>query len=82
MKSATVYAIGAATFFASTSFVHAQGPSGGNGAVASIPGSIVRAEPGQPAPGLISILTGSTPAGPNADPRKDTTRSNQAPAPK
>ena len=37
----------------------AQGPAGSTGAIASIPGSIVRWQPGDPAPppGLFTILT-------------------------
>jgi hypothetical protein len=36
----------------------AQGPAGSTGAVASIPGSIVRWQPGDPVPpGLFTILT-------------------------
>jgi hypothetical protein len=40
----------AAMFLASTQLAAAQGPAGGIGAIASIPGNIVRAEPGQPVP--------------------------------
>jgi hypothetical protein len=36
----------------------AQGPAGSTGAIASIPGSIVRWQPGDPVPpGLFSVLT-------------------------
>jgi len=58
----------AAALLAAPVLAHAQGPSGGNGAGASVPGSIVRAEPGQPPqPGLISILTGTVQTRPDAD---------------
>ena len=41
----------------------AQGPAGSTGAIASIPGSIVRWQPGDPvpSPGLFSILTSPSP---------------------
>jgi hypothetical protein len=73
MKSIMAYSA-AAAFLASTQLAAAQGPSGGNGAIASIPGNIVRAEPGQPVPqqGILGILT--TPPGSNADSRQITTR--------
>jgi hypothetical protein len=54
----------------------AQGTSGGTGAVASIPGSVVRAaEEGRPVkqPGLISILTNPPPPTPNVDSKQTTT---------
>jgi len=62
-------ALAAATLAASTLFAAAQGPSGGTGAIASIPGSIVRAaEQGQPVtqPGIINIITSPTPPSSNA----------------
>lgn len=42
-----------------TQVVAAEGASGGNGVVASIPGSVVRDH--EQGPGLISILNGSPP---------------------
>jgi hypothetical protein len=73
MKSRTAYSA-AAALLASTQLAAAQGPAGSTGAIASIPGYIVRAEPGQPVPqqGILSILT--TPPGSNADSRQVTTR--------
>jgi hypothetical protein len=57
----------AAALLASAQLAAAQGPAGSTGAIASIPGNIVRAEPGQPVPqqGILGILT--TPPGTNAD---------------
>jgi hypothetical protein len=49
----------ASALFASTQLATAQGTSGATGAVASIPGSVVRDH--QQTPGLFSILTGSNP---------------------
>jgi hypothetical protein len=48
-----------------------QGTSGGTGAVASIPGSVVRDH--QQGPGLFSIIAGSTPPNPSPDSRRRTT---------
>jgi hypothetical protein len=72
----------AAALLASTQFAAAQGPAGGTGAIASIPGNIVRAEPGQPVPqqGILGILT--TPPNSNADPRQTTTRRGDPVPPK
>jgi hypothetical protein len=62
----TCVSLAVATLIASTQMAATQGTSGGNGAVASIPGSVVRGhEQGQ---GLISILAGS--ATPQHDPSK------------
>jgi hypothetical protein len=59
MKSRIVYSVlPAAVLFASAQLAAAQGTSGGNGAVASIPGSVVRGH--EQGPGLISIIGGST----------------------
>jgi hypothetical protein len=79
MKCRTIYfALAAAGLFASTELAAAQGTSGGTGAIASIPGSVVRAEPGQPAqPGLISILTNP----PQSDTRPRAARRSESPAP-
>jgi hypothetical protein len=85
MKSATIYsAMAGAVLLASTQLVPAQGTSGSTGAVASIPGSVVRGgERGRPVtqPGLISILTGSAPTDPNADSKKNGVRRGVATAP-
>jgi hypothetical protein len=61
----------------------AQGPAG-SGGVASIPGSVVRAGDQRQfvaPPGLISIITGSTPAGSNLDSNQRTTRRGGNPLP-
>lgn len=58
MKSIAHSVLAAAALLALTQFVAAQGTSGGNGAVASIPSSVVRGH--EQGPGLISILSGST----------------------
>lgn len=50
-----------------TQVVAAQGTSGGNGVVASIPGSVVRGH--EQGPGLVSILTGSPPPSYGPDPK-------------
>lgn len=70
----------ATALLASTQLAAAQGPAGGTGAIASIPGNIVRAEPGQPVPqqGILGFLT--TPPNSSADSRQITTRrGGQAP---
>jgi hypothetical protein len=54
----------ASALLASTQLATAQGTSGGAGAVASIPGSVVRDH--EQGPGLFSILTNTTP--PNQTP--------------
>ena len=59
MKSTTAYfGFAPAVLFALTQPISAQGTSGGTGAVASIPGSVVRGH--EQGPGLVSIITGST----------------------
>jgi hypothetical protein len=81
MKSQMAYSA-AAALLASTQFAVAQGPAGSTGAIASIPGNIVRAEPGQPVPqqGILGILT--TPPGPNADSRQIAPRRGDSTPPK
>ncbi len=60
MKSDMVYfAFTAAALLVFADVAAAQGTSGGNGAVASIPGGVVRGH--EQTLGLISILSGSTP---------------------
>jgi hypothetical protein len=80
MKSGMAYSA-AIALLASTQFAAAQGPAGSTGAIASIPGYIVRAEPGQPVPqqGILSIIT--TPPSPNADARPKATRRGENPMP-
>ena len=87
MKSITIHsAMAGAALLASTQLVVAQGTSGGTGAIASIPSSVVRGgELGRPAtqPGLISILAGSASAEPNADSKQNGgRRSGTTPPPK
>jgi hypothetical protein len=59
-----------------TQFVAAQGTSGGNGAVASIPSSVVRGH--EQGPGLISIIAGSTVPNSSLDSRRRTARPGDA----
>ena len=61
MKSSDMvyFAFTAATLLVFADVAAAQGTSGGNGAVASIPGSVVRGH--EQTLGLISILSGLTP---------------------
>jgi hypothetical protein len=73
--------LGAVVVFASGAAA-AQGPAGATGAVASIPGSVVRArdEPHPVTqPGLISIITGPTPRGADAVSRQKTIRRGESP---
>jgi hypothetical protein len=59
MKSKIAYSgLAAAALLALTQPAAAQGTSGGTGAIASIPGSVVRGH--EQGPGLASIITGST----------------------
>jgi hypothetical protein len=85
MKSITIYsAMAGATLLASTQLVVAQGTSGGTGAIASIPSSVVRGgELGRPVtqPGLISILAGSAPPEPYADSKQNGVRRSGATPP-
>ena len=74
----------AIVFLALTQSATAQGTSGGTGAVASIPGSVVRAaEEGRPVtqPGLISILTNPLPSNPSVDSKQTTTLSGKGQVP-
>lgn len=76
MKSKIASSAFAAIMLALTQSATAQGTSGGTGAVASIPGSVVRAaEDGRPVtqPGLISILTNPPPPTPYVDSKHTTT---------
>jgi hypothetical protein len=76
MNSIAIHSIAAVALLASTRSVEAQGTSGSTGAVASIPSSIVRAEPGHPPqPGLIEILTSPTPPGRETDSNRIARRS-------
>ncbi len=75
MKSKIAYpALAAAALLALTQLAAAQGTSGGTGAIASIPGSVVRGH--ERGHGLMSIITGSTLSQPNAS-RETMTRRGQ-----
>jgi hypothetical protein len=77
-------AIAAAILLALTQLATAQGPSGGTGAVASIPGSVVRgAEQGQPVtqPGILGIMTSATPPNPAVDSKQTTMRRGKSQIP-
>jgi hypothetical protein len=79
MKSKIAYpALAAASLLALTQLAAAQGTSGGTGAIASIPGSVVRGH--EQGHGLMSIITGSTRPQPNAS-RETITRRGQKPTP-
>jgi hypothetical protein len=69
---ASLYVFVASTLLASTQLAAAQGTSGGTGAVASIPGSVVRGH--EQGFGLFSILTDTGPSNQNPGPAKRTTR--------
>ena len=63
--------------FALTQLAAAQGTSGGTGAIASIPSSVVRAGEQKTSvtqPGLISILTNPTQPDVNLNSKQETTR--------
>jgi hypothetical protein len=73
----------AAALLAQPQLAAAQGPSGGTGAVASIPGSVVRAgEQPHPVtqPGILSLIGNPTPPAPLADSRRPTPFRSQDPA--
>ncbi len=79
MKSKITYpAVAAAALLALTQLAAAQGTSGGPGAIASIPGSVVRGH--EQGHGLMSIITGSTLPQPNAS-RETIARRGQNPTP-
>ena len=79
MKSKIAYpALAAAALLALTQLAAAQGTSGGTGAIASIPGSVVRGH--EQGHGLISIITGSTLPQPNVS-KETMTRRGQNPTP-
>jgi hypothetical protein len=62
----------ASALIASTQVTAAQGTSGGSGAAASIPGSVVRGH--EQGPGLFSILTNATPTSYNPSSTQRTPR--------
>jgi hypothetical protein len=57
----------------------AQGTSGGTGAIASIPSSVVRGHEQQP--GIITMITSPTPPGANAVSKQKTIRRSERPLP-
>jgi hypothetical protein len=73
--SMTYFALGAGALLALTQVAAAQGTSGGTGAVASIPGSVVRGH--EQGPGLISIVTGSALPNANLDSKHSTHRPDE-----
>jgi hypothetical protein len=77
MKSKLAYSgLAAAALLALTQPAAAQGISGGTGAGASIPGSVVRGH--EQGPGLFSIVTRSTLPNANLDSRQRTPRPGEA----
>jgi hypothetical protein len=77
MKSNIAYSVlAAASLLALTQPAAAQGTSGGTGAVASIPGSVVRGH--EQGPGLISIMTGATVPDSSVDSKRRTVSWGQA----
>jgi len=77
MKSKVAYsALAVASLLALTQLAAAQGTGGSTGAIASIPGSVVRGH--EQGPGLFSIVTGSTLPNANLDSRQRTPRRGQA----
>jgi len=77
MKSKVAYsALAVASLLALTQLAAAQGTGGSTGAIASIPGSVVRGH--EHGPGLFSIVTGSTLPNANLDSRQRTPRRGQA----
>jgi hypothetical protein len=74
MKSGLVCSVLA--LLALTQLAAAQGPSGGTGAIASIPGEIVRGAEQRPPvtqPGIFSLLVSGTRPNPQADSRQPAT---------
>ena len=70
--------------FALTQLAAAQGTSGGTGAIASIPSSVVRAGEQKTfvtQPGLISILTNPTQPDVNLNSKQETTRRSESKVP-
>jgi hypothetical protein len=79
MKSKIAYsALAAAALLALTQLAAAQGTSGSTGAIASIPGTVVRGH--EQGHGLMSIITGSTLPQPNVS-KETMTRRGQNPTP-
>jgi hypothetical protein len=74
------FALTAAALFASTQLAAAQGTSGGTGAIASIPGSVVRGH--EQGHGLISITTDSNLPQSNVSKEATTRRSKNQTLPK
>jgi hypothetical protein len=77
MKSKVAHSVlAAASLLALAQFAAAQGTGGSTGAIASIPGSVVRGH--EQGPGLFSVVTGSTLPNANVDSRQRTPRPGEA----
>jgi hypothetical protein len=84
MRFTRAFWFATAALLALSQFAAAQGPSGGTGAIASIPGSVVRAgEQPHPVtqPGILSLIGNPTPPAPVADSRRPMPFRNKDPAP-
>jgi hypothetical protein len=84
MRCTRAFWLATAALVAQSQFAAAQGPSGGNGAVASIPGSVVRAgEQPHPVtqPGILSLIGNPTPPTPVADSRRPVPFRSKDPTP-
>jgi hypothetical protein len=84
MRSTLVFWFAATALLAQPQFATAQGPSGGNGAVASIPGSVVRAgEQPHPVtqPGILSLINGPMAPYPAADSKPAMSHRGKEPVP-
>jgi hypothetical protein len=84
MRFTRAFWFATAALLAQSQLAAAQGPSGGNGAVASVPGSVVRAgEQPHPVtqPGILSLINGPTPLYSAADSKPAMTPRRTAPVP-
>jgi hypothetical protein len=84
MRFTRAFWFATAALLAQSQFAAAQGPSGGNGAVASIPGSVVRAgEQPHPVtqPGILSLIKSRTAPYPAADSKPAMSHRGEDPVP-
>jgi hypothetical protein len=84
MRFTRAFWFATAALLAQSQLAAAQGPSGGNGAVASIPGSVVRAgEQPHPVtqPGILSLINSPTPPYPAADSKPTMSHRGKDPVP-
>jgi hypothetical protein len=84
MKSSLIHStVAAVALLASPLLAHAQGTSGSTGAIASIPSSVLRHEPGQPVtqPGILGLIFGTPQPAPDVDSRQKSTPRGQNPLP-